>query len=164
MVAATVLATAIISLYVISIDAYITSLYVISSTSPGQQCPPRYIQVNQDLNQGSGGNFIYLCYSTDPSCGEPVTDILVKSSILPPIFLAASGYSPYSLIDEDLNKGAGGQYIYLLYSKSGTSPLVAISVIAGDSADISAPPGFTKYPQDLNAGAGGKFIYFVYKY
>ncbi|KAL5509502.1 hypothetical protein EMCRGX_G004890 [Ephydatia muelleri] len=142
----------------------ITSLDVISSPSAGQECPPRYIRVNQDLNQGSGGNYIYLCYSTDPFFVQPVTDILVvastSSAIDPP--------AEYTLISEDLNKGAGGKYIYLMYTKrNGRSALEGIDAIAGDradTADVYAPPGWIKYTQDLNEGSGGKYIYFIYKY
>eukprot|EP00731_Ephydatia_muelleri_P013476 Em0007g786a len=135
MVATAVLATAIISLFVISTNAdVITSLDVISSPSAGQQCPPRYIRVNQDLNQGSGGNYIYLCYSTDPIFGEPVTEILVMAS--------TSGSVPtpfrYTLIPQDLNKGAEGKYIYLMYSKNGDFPIKGIYAIAGDTL-TSAP-------------------------
>ena len=165
MVATTVLATAIISLFVISINAdKITSLDVISSPSAGQQCPPRYIRVNQDLNQGSGGHYIYLCYSKDPFFVWPVTGILVmaskSSSVVPP--------AEYTLIRQDLNKGAGGKYIYLMYTKqNGRSALVGIDAIAGDradTADVSPPPGWIKNTQDLNEGSGGKYIYFIYKY
>ena len=96
--------------------------------------------------------YLSVLFDADPGFGQPVADILVEST--PPV--TPSGYT---LIDEDLNKGAVGQNIYLLYSKDGTSPLVAIDAIAGDSADISVPPGFTKSPRDLNAGAGGMYIY-----
>ena len=161
MVATTVLATAIISLFVVSINAEeITSLYVISSSSQGQQCPPRYTRVNQDLNQGAGGDYIYLCYSTDPYFGQPVTDIFVMtSSSSDPIFPPAD----YTLIHDDLNKGAGGKYIYLMYTKNGRSALVGIDASAENVAD-SAPDGWTKYHQDLNQGAPGKHIYFHTKH
>ena len=161
MVATAVLATAIISLFVISTNAdVITSVDVISSPSAGQQCPPRYIRVNQDLNQGSGGHYIYLCYSTDPIFGDAVTEILVVAST------SGSVVTPYgyTLIPEDLNKGAKGKYIYLMYSKIGYIPLKGIDVIAGDNASIRAPPGWIKNFQDLNEGSGGKHIYFVYTY
>ena len=165
MVATTVLATAIMSLFVISINAdQITSLHVISSPSAGQQCPPRYIRVNQDLNQGSDGHFIYLCYSTDPFFVRPVTDILVMASKSSSVVLPAE----YTLIPEDLNKGAGGKHIYLMYTKRDSRPaLGGIDVIAGDrpdTADVYPPFGWKKYNQDLNDGSGGKFIYFIYKY
>ena len=76
MIAATILATAIVSLFVISINAdEITSLEVISGSDSEQQCPPQYTRVNQDLNEGAGGKYIYLCYSTNYLFGKPITDI-----------------------------------------------------------------------------------------
>jgi hypothetical protein len=71
----------------------------------------------------------------------------------------------YQFINVDLNKGAKGQYIYLMYTtdKSLGPPITDIDVIYGDSLPVSYPPDWNKINRDLNEGAGGKYIYFIYK-
>jgi hypothetical protein len=85
-----------------------------------------------DLNQGAGGNFIvlegcsaeniggWILYCTRnnlpigpvPSDNSPIRDILLISSSK-----GLGSYSGWNLIPTDLNKGAGGKYIYLCYKK-----------------------------------------------
>ncbi|MBB6497796.1 MAC/perforin domain-containing protein [Methanococcus maripaludis] len=71
---------------------------------------------------------------------------------------------PYGFkkVDMDLNKGAGGKYIYLCYKEGldTTTPITDIVVLHGKNAD--APNGYTKINVDLNHKAGGKYIYFAY--
>ncbi|KJZ10850.1 hypothetical protein TW85_19220 [Marinomonas sp. S3726] len=73
--------------------------------------------------------------------------------------------------DFDLNKGAGGKFIYVCYKEDSTLDIKAekldvitdITTISGDSPDIQAPDGYIKIGQDLNEGARGKYIYLCYK-
>ncbi|WP_459202436.1 MAC/perforin domain-containing protein [Methanococcus sp. CF] len=71
---------------------------------------------------------------------------------------------PYGFkkVDMDLNKGAGGKYIYLCYKEGldTTTPITDIIVLNGKNAN--APNGYTKINVDLNHKAGGKYIYFAY--
>ncbi len=77
---------------------------------------------------------------------------------------------PYTAWDyQDLNDGAGGEYIYSFQSKSNQIPayggqISEIGILSGNSSTISPPAGWNKYPRDLNEGAGGDYIYFCYKY
>jgi len=65
----------------------------------------------------------------------------------------------YILLDKDLNKGAGGNYIYIWYKKT-TDPNKALTDIRFTYGDFGDIPGFyTKNQIDLNAGAGGRHIY-----
>jgi len=82
-----------------------------------------------DLNQGAGGYYIKLEAATminvsdyyrgiaqpvpSPLVG-PIKDILIISSTG-----SLSSYEGWIFIDADLNKGAGGKYIYLCYKKDG---------------------------------------------
>ena len=68
----------------------------------------------------------------------------------------------YTKIDVDINKGAGGEYIYLCYSKEPGEPITSIQVFASDSSDFQIQSGYTKIDKDLNKGAGGKYIYMGY--
>lgn len=67
----------------------------------------------------------------------------------------------YSKIPADLNKGAGGEYIYLCYSTASGlgQPITGIQVFASDRSDFVIQNGYTKIQKDLNKGARGKFIY-----
>ena len=73
--------------------------------------------------------------------------------------------SGYTRIPTDLNHGAGGQYIYLVF-KTTSDPKEAINglnVFADDKASgWPIQPGYIRIPQDLSLGAGGKFVYCCY--
>ncbi|WP_019961352.1 MAC/perforin domain-containing protein [Woodsholea maritima] len=83
----------------------------------------------------------------------------------------SSGVRPpsgYTKIDYDLNKGAGGDYIYLCYHKARYSAysenkdcVSDLIIIKGNGA--RAPSGYTKIDVDLNEDAGGKYLYLCYK-
>ena len=73
--------------------------------------------------------------------------------------------SGYNKIFVDLNKGAGGDYIYLCYSTStavSSSPITGLTVVAGGSSSVTCPSGYSKISIDLNKGAGGEYIYLCY--
>lgn len=81
----------------------------------------------------------------------------------------------FERIPVDLNRGAGGEYIWLCFKReelnfndlaSGVSMrtgIVDIIVLHGDSENVACPPGYIKIDKDLNKGAKGAFIYFAYK-
>ena len=78
----------------------------------------------------------------------------------------ASPPSKYSIIRNDLNAGAKGEYVYLCYSTDACigHPISAIQVLSGDNDDFPIPPGYTKVDGDVNKGTGpdGKYIYVCY--
>ena len=81
-----------------------------------QATPPGYIKIAQDLNEGAGGAFIYLCYKKEIT-SNPIrrVDVLVGQNTQPgPGFYFAENY--YSGVKQDLNQGAGGNYIWMVYS------------------------------------------------
>jgi len=69
----------------------------------------------------------------------------------------------FTLIDKDLNQGAGGDFIYLGYKKGedGKKPITDLC-ITYDNDRKPEKIGFTRINVDLNAGAGGKFVYLWY--
>ena len=70
----------------------------------------------------------------------------------------AKAPSGYTKIDVDLNKGAGGKYIYLVYKKgSGSTGVIDIIVVTGKNTN--APPGYTRINVDVNEDAGGDYMY-----
>ncbi|KAJ4940152.1 hypothetical protein JOQ06_026461 [Pogonophryne albipinna] len=65
----------------------------------------------------------------------------------------------FDKINIDLNKGSGGNFIYLWY-KHGSVPITKVQVSFNDEMVHSLNnAGYTQIPRDLNAGAGGSFLY-----
>jgi len=127
-----------------------------------------------DLNQGAGSDtdYIYLCvtYSDGSPRGKRgLTEILTAGTDnavpSPP-----DGYTTPQWNGDgplDLNKNAGGKFIYLwtVFSDRITYTYIEdMKPIASGSAEGAVcDPGYTKDNIDLNWGAGGDFIYFCYK-
>lgn len=149
-------------------DTYIESVVILSDKSKNKAkaaVPAGYTLIDNDLNKGSGGNFIYLAYATTDSAEDALKDIRVsfgKSYKMP---------DAYTKDQHDLNAGAGGKFIYLWTTKDGScgNPLQDMQVIYGKNADM--PSGYTAVdsnrsgsPADLNSGAGGEFVYLGIKH
>ncbi len=144
----------------------ITCLDVIGSSNAGIAPKFGYIKINKDLNAGAGGQYIYLCYKEGlddiNNSDKPITNIEV---VVANSLNEARNIIPanHTLMEYDLNAGAGGKYIYICYSKETTyEPIRSIQIISGNSADIPASYGYTKIGKDLNSGAGGEYIYLCY--
>ncbi len=73
----------------------------------------------------------------------------------------------FEKIPVDLNKGAGGDYLYLCYKKEeATAGIIDILVLHDKKADgkgTECPAGYEKIGADLNKKAGGEFIFLAYK-
>jgi len=162
--------------------SYITNLYVILGSSSSITPPTPYIKINYgvlsygngDLNQGAGGKYIYLCYTRDSVAGSPIRGLRIYSgsgsTCYPPTHYYhvsnSDGYSAYGSRGADLNKGAGGDYIYLFATKyTGIGlPIRQVGIISTGSRLYYPPSGWNWLSNDLNKGAGGKYIYLLYKY
>ena len=93
----------------VSSEPNIAGLDVILGDSSSIRCVAGWHKVPVDLNKGSGGKFIYICYARSSS-QDPITNLDV---VFDDKDLSGTGWR---LIDKDLNKGAGGEYIYLIYT------------------------------------------------
>lgn len=140
---------------------YIDSLVVITGGNSTIKPPAGYIKIPFDLNRDAGGDYIYLCYhkasynshGPNRNCIDSVKIILGKNAPAP---------AGYVKLPQDLNKGAGGDFVYLCYRSVPYDNVKAIKdmvVIGGDDADIPAPYGYQRINVDLNKGAGGDFVY-----
>lgn len=91
------------------------------------QPPDGYVKHPTDLNQGVHGDFIYLCSTTDPSGDRglllPIRDIGAECSDKEQkaLFFKKKGRTPVCEPggDEplDMNRGAGGAFVYLTYTR-----------------------------------------------
>jgi hypothetical protein len=78
-----------------------------------QVVPVGFEKINQDLNQGAGGSFNYLCIQRGGPKSK-VTDIILHSFDKP---YNSQVYEGWTTFHQDLNTGAKrtGKFIYLFY-------------------------------------------------
>jgi MAC/Perforin domain len=143
---------------------YVDALVVISGSNSNVAPPIGYTKIPYDLNKGAGGKFIYLCYhkasyqafGKNKQCIDSLV-IIYGRNTQPP--------AGYTKLPQDLNEGAGGEYVYLCYRQADWANDIAIkdvTVVGGSSSNVPPPYGYQKVPGDLNKGAGGDFIYVCY--
>jgi hypothetical protein len=132
----------------------ISEITVIYGGNSGIQPPAGYTKINVDLNQGAGGDYIYVCYKK--GVGAPITGLAVTLGNAPPP--APVGYTR---INVDLNRNAGGDYIWLWYTKDPACATIHNLHVLVNST--TPPAGFTRIPVDLNRNAGGEYIYLCYE-
>ena len=127
--------------------------------------------VSKDLNAGTNGDVIYLMYKTSSSNdSEVITDFYLLKGNNAPASLTHEGRTYYLTScdgsinfvnsDGDLNRGAGGDYIHLYYTKDDFLDGRAVSGVTFNttqSGAVGMNGGSTGY--DLNKGAGGDYIY-----
>ncbi|MBS1677739.1 MAG: hypothetical protein JST08_10180 [Actinobacteria bacterium] len=118
-----------------------------------------------DLNRGAGGAFIYLGYTTTTDPSQAVTDVVITDG------KGSNHYSKngvnYRSTNVDLNRGAGGAYLWLLYTHDPRAAASAGKVVRSlgvqidgeKTPNIGVGPGWTLDSTDLNRGAGGAYIY-----
>ena len=145
-----------------------------------------YYKINQDLNEGTSKHdhslYFYVAYGDETGTGEaaPITNIAFvldddKSDAL------KDNDSNYALLDVDLNAGAGGDYIALVYTRlTSFKPIRNVRTADASDADTQYPSGFKAVATngtwtrctrmrdgkvnsttvDLNNKSGGDDIYF----
>lgn len=143
---------------------YVDSLVVISGSDSNIMPPTGYTKIPYDLNKGAHGKYLYLCYhkasyqafGNNKQCIDSLV-ISYGKDAQPP--------AGYTKLPQDLNEGAGGDYVYLCYRQTDWANDIAIkdvTVIGGGNANVPAPYGYEKVPGDLNKGAHGEYIYLCY--
>ena len=167
---------------------YIGKLYVTTADNKDEAIDKLFDMgaegfVDMNLNKSTlFGSNIYMGYSYTANPDEAIKDIVAYHQKNPPTAMTDSSGRAFILAsDIDLNKGAGGDYIYLYTTKqsSGNSaPLVTLTAktkVSTDSTTMDWIDGTTKTVSnyctkkwnsntnsDLNKGAGGAYIYLIY--
>ena len=133
-----------------------------------------WVVIDQDLNEGAGGNYIYLLYlpeSDDSGTNYGyVSDFYISDSKDSPDDVTQDGRNycrvPYDGGNDfvkskgDLNCKAGGDYIHLYYTTDSFDDyrvVTGISFNDTQSGAVGVNGGSAGY--DLNNKAGGKYIY-----
>lgn len=145
---------------------------------------PPYLDLTipQDLNEGAGGDYIYLWvkYGLDndpdhpPITGLHTVNATHNEAWLPSYKVPTCNYNQVPPPGLDLNRDAEGNYIYLAYSTGGPNPIRSIGTYNTDGKEYYSVPGdiktdeggrsYAQIDQDLNEGAGGDGIFFRYSY
>ena len=168
-------------------DLYIKQLYLASANKDWgtlletlfDQGAEGCIEVN--LNADTVGETIYLGYSYTSKVDEALKEIRAYHSKSHPTTMTDDDGNVFTLVsDLDLNKGAGGNYIYLYTSKTSTTqnPITDVSVAfkvttitrgvkTASGEIITTQTQATKQwdsskNSDLNKGAGGEYVYLMY--
>ena len=136
-----------------------------------------WIAINKDLNAGcgSGSDYIHLLYKTSLCTGSSstsITDFYIRTGNNPPATLTHQGRT-YHLVpfdgstsfinsQGDLNRGAGGDYIHLYYTKEALPNQTAVTAINFNdtqSGAVGSNGGTTGYDLNSGCGAGTNYIY-----
>lgn len=127
--------------------------------------------IELDFNMSAGGNYIYLGYTVTADPDEAIRDIVLHFHRNPPekIILEKNGASYLLRAEYDLNKGAGGDDIFLFYTKDKAAgdPIKKLDVeIIGVTTNERTGENWSRATDwnepkkyDLNRNAGGKDIY-----
>jgi len=157
-------------------DSYITDITVVSDKNENvakAKCPPGYQRIDADLNEGAGGEYIYFCIKRGKR-ENAITNILCESlgfsQSEATIGVAHRGIvASYFRHGTDLNKGAGGDYLYLLYTRDTRYRPIRNITVYMDGGYLSEEWNGrmcyinTTETADLNKGAGGRYIYVGFK-
>ena len=118
-----------------------------------------------DLNRGARGAYIYIGYTTTTDPSQAVTDVVITDG------KHANQYSKdgvsYHSTNVDLNQGAGGSYLWLLYTDKPQAAAergkvvraLGVQINGDKTPNINVGPGWTINSTDLNRGARGAYIY-----
>ncbi|KAJ3252655.1 hypothetical protein HK103_001358 [Boothiomyces macroporosus] len=115
--------------------------------------------LDKDLNKGLGGKFIYIFFKRLQCHTETqrrITDIQVFASDHEHTGI----HHGWEIIPGDLNKGAGGKYVYLGVKRGGHK--YGITMLDVHDSDHHRD-GWFRNSTDLNSGAGGEYRYLYYR-
>jgi hypothetical protein len=127
--------------------------------------------IESNLNAGTSGDVIYLCYKTSKD-GDYITSLYLSStsnSNLPNSITVSGkrytlcpyeGGSHFTGIKGDLNSNAGGDDIHIYYTKDSFGDNRAVTGIWFNATSKGAVnKDSSSTPYDLNKGAGGDDIF-----
>ena len=127
----------------------IIDIKLVSGNRSSVKCPSGYEKINKDLNEASGGKYLYLCKKEGLS-SSGISDIKITTE--------ADNYAcdiGYRKIPYNLNKDSGGKKLFLCHKKSKSGFITGIKV----QNSMSCPSGYTNISGNVNAGSGGNEVY-----
>lgn len=141
--------------------AYIKDIKFVLGKNP--TVPSEYKLIPKDLNEGAGGQYIYMAVSTTGSKAEAISGVNVFADSKAAGWPIQPGYTS---IPQDLSKGAMGKYVYACYTKNRENqPITGLTVISGSHSNTyPTDPSWVRIVQDCNEDTGGKYVYICYSY
>ena len=127
--------------------------------------------IENNLNAGTRGDVIYLCYKTTNDDAKAITDLYLSSNSNPVArsltvkgrsytLCPCEGGNHFTEIRGDLNSNCGGDDIHLFYTKAGFDDGRVVTEIWFNASQKGAVcKDGTSTPYDLNKGAGGDDIF-----
>lgn len=100
--------------------------------------------IHKDLNAGARGDFIYLGYTTTNNPNDALRAICIHQGGNPPAQDLKPKFDNASfttLMQYDTNRGAGGDYIYLCYSKDPNAGSPITSLFVECNGDLNGKDG-----------------------
>ncbi len=134
--------------------------------------------IDRDLNDGAGGDYVYIGYKTTTDPSKAITGIVFRVGGDPPSSITYNGYTFYLVGGSyetntaseggyiDLNGAAGGDYIYMYVTRDSGygAPLTTMTVDESSSkSGYSTGTNTSGNVIDLNQNAGGDYLYLHYK-
>ena len=165
------------------VKPYIGKLFIASGSTKHEALtqllayePDGFIDV--DLNEDAGGDYVYLAYKRIEKSRDALTDIMVYEGekFEPSRRITIDGENvKYTLVEDiDLNKDAGGKYLYLYATDSSKIGTPIMSLDIKDKIDSYLKCGVERVTVkraeneqyadeyiDLNKDAGGDYLYMV---
>ncbi|XP_031151322.1 uncharacterized protein LOC116046982 [Sander lucioperca] len=119
-----------------------------------------YIRLDEDTNTGAVGCYVFIWYqqTTDPK--RALTDLKISTN--------DKEYQPlkqqdYTRVVVNLNKGTGGNKVYLWYKKGGVKPIKAITLLINPSAVSEYKnAGATVIEKNLSKGIKSQMKYLCF--
>ena len=156
-----------------STNEYISSISISAASSASSAkkslTSGGYTLIDKDLNADAGGNYIYMGYKTTTDPLKALRDIKfyvadeAESWSSTDVTVNGKKCTYTRVGDIDLNKGAGGQYIYAYtcHDENAGPPIKAISFGSSSTSQykVATTLGSPYRPAELNADAGGEYIY-----
>jgi hypothetical protein len=124
-------------------------------------CPAGYVPVLDDLNTGAGGDYIFLCLKWGSDRGTAIYNvgIQVTAQGRDPAINCPSPTTGWYIGSNDLNKGAGGNFLYLCFTRTGAAGQQPLSnVVIQMASGINAMANIVGVsPLDCSTGENVKF-------
>lgn len=127
-------------------------------------CPSGYTKVPFNLNAGTKGDEVFLCYKRAiREITSPITGLNVLAG--PKDFPVQTGYTR---VNTDINAGLSGVgYVYLFYTRTTTLPKISnIAVMDTNINPYTYPssPSWVRINTNCNHGTGGDQIHIYFTY
>ena len=139
-----------------------------------------YTVINKDLNDGAGGNYIFLGYRSDTDPTNSIKDLRIRNANNQNNYTAPENKATYTAVGKtpiseagklgdgvvDLNMKAGGDYLYYFATKNvlAGDPIVEITIDTNKDLSGYETVKFLESANfnviaDANKGAKGDYIY-----